>query len=233
VEFTTFPVLMHKFAFLVRAPNHEIAHRIVDGLMSSRMLLGGNPHNSEAGVQMGEMLSKLFEGLPVTTDVSNVAEDVWSSVFDPYYHNFHHCPTNLVVNTNANVQKTTLRPVTDCPVTLRVPCVLNYLYLFSGVVAHKVPLRLAPSEALLETLVSTPSASISLKPYVVYAINDVLPKCVNIPVLVAQNECVSYPVLFDAPVQTHPFGLCMGGCVGGVQHRNHLVAGRWFPRRPL
>ncbi len=204
----------HKFAFIVRASSEEIGRRAVDELMGATAdVCFGTTSSSVFPCRLGEIFGRLFENLPLVTDLSTKTTDEWSSVFDPYYMDQHNLQTGVLVDDMVNLQSPALVIVEELPYTYRVPCFLNYLNMFAGILndMSKTDIGLYPPPWLREQLASG-TVEVTLKPYVLRQITSLTTRRQYVPILESQVFGIDN-VVFGTPTQELQIVLPMSHCM--------------------
>ncbi len=170
---------MHKFAFIIRAKTQSKAFKTIDDLAASQLMLGCAGRYDVMSIRMGFECAELFGEDNDEDDGSD------SSPLDCYY------ATTPPLNTRVD-------PDAALPVTMRAPCVLNYLFLFTGLLRFHTPASpfwfgLTDMPDRLFRRVTVGSVRISLKPHVVRRVSESLclrPGRVASPVFQTQRTAV-------------------------------------------
>lgn len=164
----------HKFGVIVRARDDYLANRAIKLLMDCEYLYCVDNANQSVPVRLGAVLAKRLEGLPPVSTV-DVCADEWDSCLDRYYLNM-----DLIkfgeegcVSVSENLQRSRMNDGGGLPVTKRVPCVLNHLWLFTGLVTPRFisfPVILNGDPRVnveLAAMCRSGDVRLSLKPYVI------------------------------------------------------------------
>ncbi len=180
---------MHKFAFVVRAKTTKAARAAVKCMMDD-MKLSTPIIGTSASIRMGCVCSQVLEQQRVVCTDICCENDTWSSILDSYYVDMEGVDSGVLV-APANLQPARLRRSAKYPVVQRVPCVLNYTRLLTGLSTscHNPTLfRLTEPPADFVTLVQSGDVRISLKPYVVREIVRAHNALICVPMFETQTQ---------------------------------------------